>query len=206
MNKQTFEASTDRLYKKESIEWLRIWCENTHSSLPRVALIGDSITEQVFEGIKKELEGTAIIDFLVTSYSILSPAYTAMVKAFVEDTDYALVYFNYGLHAANVSIDDYETVYCRIVAELVKKSQVLIASTTVVHTQQSDEVNQRVQARNACAQKIAKMFGLTMDDGYGISVELGEKGKIEDGVHLNEMGKERLAKHKAELIKKLILK
>ena len=206
MNKQTFEASMDMTYQKESIEWLRLWCENTHSTLPRVALIGDSITEQVFESIKKELEGVAIVDFLVTSYSILSPAYTSMVKAFVEDTDYAVVYFNYGLHASNVSIEEYEAAYRKMIAELLKKSQVLLASTTVVHTQKSDEVNQRVQARNACAQKIAKEFGLTMDDGYGITVEMGEKGKIEDGVHLNEMGKERLAKHKAELIKKLMKK
>ena len=74
MNRQTFEENTDENRRKEDIEWLRLWCENTQSPLPRVALIGDSITEQVFEGIKKELQGVASVDFLATSYSILSPA------------------------------------------------------------------------------------------------------------------------------------
>ena len=204
MNKQTFEENTDQVYEKEQIEWLRLWCEDTHSTLPRVALIGDSITEQVFNGIKKELQGLAVVDFLATSYSILSPAYTSMVKAFFEDSDYAVVYYNYGLHAFNVSIEEYEKVYRALVAEFLNKAKVLLGSTTDVQTQKAQQTMKMVNARNACVERIANELGLTLDNSYSISVEMGAGGKIEDGVHFNEMGKERLAKHKAGLIKSLL--
>lgn len=52
MDRFTFNE-TDRGSKKEDIEWIRIWCENTNDSLLRVALIGDSITEQTYETVKK---------------------------------------------------------------------------------------------------------------------------------------------------------
>ena len=63
MNKQTFEESIDTKRRKEGIEWLRLWCENTQSTLPRVALIGDSITEQVFNGIKRNCKGWLPLTF-----------------------------------------------------------------------------------------------------------------------------------------------
>ena len=204
MNKQTFEESIDTKRRKEGIEWLRLWCENTQSTLPRVALIGDSITEQVFEGIKKELQGVASVDFLVTSYSILSPAYTSMVKAFVEDSEYVVVYYNYGLHASGVAIEDYAKAYRGMVEFFLKKSKVLLGSTTDVQTQKAEQTMNMVKGRNACVEAVAKEFHLPIDDAYAISVEMGANGKIEDGVHFNEMGKERLAKHKAEQIKKVL--
>ena len=204
MNEQTFETSVAKEQKKEAIEWIRIWCEDTESPLPRVALIGDSITEQIFQGMKKALEGVANVDVLATSYSITSPAYFAMVKAFVEDSDYAVVYFNYGLHANFVSIADYEGAYRKELELFLKKSKVLIGTTTDVQTQESDVVNARVQGRNACARKLAKEFGLQADEAYKISVEMGAGGKNEDGVHFNEKGIKRLVEHKAELLKTLL--
>ena len=204
MHRQTFEEITDKKCKKEYIEWLRLWCENTSSRLPRVALIGDSIVEQVFEDVKKALDGVAIVDFLATSYSIASPAYTTMVNAFVEDSDYAVVYFNYGLHAPCVSIAEYEAAYRKMVLGLLKKSKVLLGSTTTVNTQNAVVTMKMVDARNACARKIAVELGLPMDDSYAISEEMGASGKNEDGVHFNEGGKARLAKHRAELIKTLL--
>ncbi len=204
MNKQTFEESVDKQYKKEYIEWLRLWCENTSSELPRVALIGDSITEQVYEGVKKALQGIASVDFLATSYSITSPAYTAMVKAFVADSDYALICYNYGLHAFNVSIEEYEAAYRNMLVEFLKKSKVLIGATTAIHNQGLDITTQIIEERNDCAKKLAKEFGLEVDGGYEISVEMGKDGKTEDGVHFNEMGIKHLVLHKSERLKMLL--
>ena len=204
MNEQTFEVSVGKKQKKEASEWIRIWCEDTESPLPRVALIGDSITEQVFEGVKKALDGVANVDVLATSYSITSPAYFAMVKAFVEDSDYAVVYFNYGLHASSVSIADYEGAYREMLGLFLKKSKVLIGTSTDVQTYRSDIINPCVCERNVCARRLAKEFGLQVDNAYEISVEMGENGKCEDGVHFNEKGVKRLAEHKAERLKTLL--
>ena len=57
--------------EKEQQEWLRLWCDDTKDALlPRVALIGDSITEQTYQVVKMELEGIAVVDYFATSYSI----------------------------------------------------------------------------------------------------------------------------------------
>lgn len=209
MNKQTFEKDADKKYRKESIEWLRIWCEETHGDLPRVALIGDSITEQVFEGVKKELEGIALVDYLATSYAITSPAYIGMVEKFVEDSDYAVIYYNYGLHASNVDLVAYAEAYRKLLAKFLATSKVILGSTTVVHDkenigQELPKFVDLVRGRNACAEKIAQDFGVELDDGFAISTKLGVDGKAEDGIHFNEKGKEMLAKHKAERIKAIL--
>ena len=83
MSNITFDTKGENRAKKENIEWLRLWCEDTNdAALPRVALIGDSITEGYFRLVQKEMKGIALVDYLATSYSIDSAAYREMVKAF----------------------------------------------------------------------------------------------------------------------------
>lgn len=203
MVKQTFEQNTDGRDKKEDIEWIRIWCEDTGSDLPRVAMIGDSITEQVYEKVKKELQGLVKVDYLATSYSIASPTYMKMVQAFADDSQYALIYFNYGLHAGGLPIEVYEDGCRTILSRLMKKARVVIGSTTTLHGETYAKSLPMVEQRNACIVRLGDELALPIDDGYAISVELGADAKT-DGVHFNEAGIERLAKHKAEWIKKLI--
>lgn len=209
MNKQTFEKDANEKYRKEAIEWLRIWCEETHKDLPRVALIGDSITEQVFEGVKEELRDIALVDYLATSYAITSPAYIGIVEKFIEDSEYAVVYYNYGLHASNVTIEDFETVYRKLLKKFLEKSKVLLGSTTIVQDkdcpgQELEKFAGLVRSRNACAMKIAEDFGVEMDNSFAISLALGIDGKAEDCIHFNEIGKKKLAKHKTDYIKKIL--
>ena len=95
----TFNDKAENKHRKESIEWLNIWCEDTNDlTLPRVGLIGDSITTQTHKIVKEELQGIANVDYLSTSYSILSKAYVGIVEKFIEDSNYQIIYFNYGLH------------------------------------------------------------------------------------------------------------
>ena len=96
-----------------------------------------------------------------------------------------------------------------MLVKFLKQSKVLLGSTTVVHDK--DHMGQElpgfvelVRGRNARAKMIAEEFGVEMDNSFEISVELGVNGKADDCIHFNEMGKETLAKHKAEWIKKLL--
>ena len=209
MNKQTFEKSADIKQRKENYEWLRLWCEETHKDMPRVAMIGDSIVEQVYEVVKRELKGVAIVDYLATSYAITSPAYIGMVEKFVEDSNYAVIYYNYGLHASNITIEDYTRVYKEMVTKFLTSSKVLLGSTTVVHKQEERDVELEnffvyVRERNEAVKQLAGELGLTLDEAFEISVEMGSDGKSEDGAHFNQKGIERLGVYKAEQIKKIL--
>ena len=85
----TFEEFGTETFQKENIEWVNIWCENTNDkTLPRVALVGDSITQQSFQTVQKELKGLALVDYFATSYSLLSPAYENMLTGFLNDSKY----------------------------------------------------------------------------------------------------------------------
>lgn len=211
MEQFTFDEKGEKKNKKENIEWLNIWCEFTNDEiLPRVALIGDSITAQTYEIVKRELQRLANIDYLATSYSILSPTYVGMVEKFIDDSNYDVIYYNYGLHAYDVSADEYENAYRKILKKMLARSKVIIGlTTTVLNRDNLDKESEKwadvVVERNARAQKLAKEFALYVDDLYSISKKLGREGKSLDGVHFNELGNEEIGKSKAEIIKKVLL-
>ena len=199
----------NEIRKKESIEWLRIWCADTGDELPRVALIGDSITEHESEVVKRELAGIAKVDYLATSYAITSPAYLGMVEKFIEDTDYALICYNYGLHGKYVTVNAYEATYRKLLEMFSARAKVVVSLTTVVHDKNDLSVENAtwaplVRERNERATALAKEFGFPIDDSYTISVRLGKDGKLEDGVHFNGPGKEALGVNKAQVIKKAL--
>jgi hypothetical protein len=205
----TFDEKGGKKQKKERTEWLRIWCENTDSELPRIALIGDSITEQTFNVVKRELQGILNVDFLTTSYSILSPAYFTIIEKFMEDSCYDIVYYNYGLHAHDVSADEYENAYRLVLKKLLIHSKVIIGLTTTVLDKndlgkESERWSDVIIERNIRAQKLANEFNITIDDLYSISKKLGREGKNPDGVHFNEYGIEKIGRSKVDAIKKLI--
>ena len=66
--------------KQERIEWINSWCEDTNNTdLPRVLLIGDSIT-QGYQGIVREaLRGICYVDYVSTSYTLNSPFFFKLV-------------------------------------------------------------------------------------------------------------------------------
>ena len=209
MQQFTFDDKCEKKNKKEKIEWIRIWCENTDSDLPRIALIGDSITEQTYEIVKNELQGIVSVDYLATSYSILSNAYVGMVEKFIEDSSYAIVYYNYGLHAHDVSADEYEEAYSNMLKKLLSRSKVIIGLTTTVLDnnnldKESDRWSEVILERNYRAKRLAEEFSISVDDLYNISKKLGREGKTADGVHFNDYGKEIIGKSKVQAIKKIL--
>lgn len=211
MNEYTFNKKAISSKKhKENCEWVIMWCENADSDrLPRVALIGDSIVRQTFERVKEELKDIAYVDYFATSYSILSPAYVGMLEKLIEDSDYEVVYYNYGLHAGDVTAEEYEEAYRNILKMFLKKSKVIIGLTTHVLDEtnldkESDVWSKIVRERNARANKLAKEFDILVDDLYTVSVQLGKEGKSEDGVHFSPLGVEKIAQSRIKAIRKLL--
>jgi predicted nucleic-acid-binding protein len=208
MNKQTFEKSSDAKYRKEEIEWLRIWCEDTHKDLPRVALIGDSITEQVFEGVKKELQGVALVDYLATSYSLDSEIYLTVVKKFVEDSDYAVVHYNYGLHAHGVDAETYARRCKEVLSHILTRTKGVVATSTVVFDESLEQENphwkESVAIRNEKLRLVAQELGLPIDDLNGLSKDLKGDARCPDGVHFSEKGYAVLAESVVKSVKEYL--
>ena len=209
MGNVTFDTAGASRSPKENIEWLRLWCEDTNdSALPRVALIGDSITEGYFRAVQKALVGRARVDYLATSYSVASKAYKEMVKAFVADSDYDVVHYNYGLHAYGVDDESYERC-CKEMLEYIKKyaKTVVGLSTTVLTPDlktESAEWKEKVSARNARLEKLAQKLSLPIDDLCSVSKDLSGDDRAADGVHFSETGYAALAACVVESLEKVL--
>jgi hypothetical protein len=63
-------------FLRESIEWCDIWISDANgTNLPRVLLIGDSISRDFYPEVEKHLAGKAYVARLSTSAFISDPVY-----------------------------------------------------------------------------------------------------------------------------------
>lgn len=79
---------------KEQFEWIHSWCDETkNADLPRVLLVGDSITHNYQEKVRELLRGVCYVDYISTSYAIDSRIYNHLVYEFMTDSNYSLIRF-----------------------------------------------------------------------------------------------------------------
>lgn len=207
MSNITFDKEANTTYKKEDIEWLRIWCEEVNDeNLPHVALIGDSITEGYYPFVRDALKGIAKVDYLATSYSVASNMYRETVKNFVKDSAYAAVHYNYGLHAFAVDEETYELCCKEVLCDIASQTNTVLATTTTVLDDELKAENSdwkgKVIARNEKLTGIAKELGLEIDDLNAVCKEFDISARNPDGVHFSETGYSALAESVVSSIKK----
>jgi lysophospholipase L1-like esterase len=208
MSNITFDESATEKAEKENIEWIRVWCPDTNcENLPRVALVGDSITEGYYKAVKELLSDVAHVDYLATSYSIASDTYKAFVQGFLADSDYKVVHFNYGLHAYGVS-DDVYGARCKALLADIKATTVVATSTNVLDAQNLDRENphwkDKVLSRNRVITAIAEELALPINDLYTVSVTLDKTMRRPDGVHFLEDGYRALAAQVAAAVRQYL--
>ena len=94
---------------KERFEWVQSWCDEALSDdLPRVLLIGDSITRQYQDRVRELLRGKCYVDYFSSSYAADSPLYKTLIKAFIRDSKYSVIHFNNGLHGFHIGKSAYK--------------------------------------------------------------------------------------------------
>lgn len=192
--------------KKEQKEWVRCWCDETNESdLPRVLLIGDSITNGYQEKVRALLEGICYVDFLATSYAIDMPIYHKLVAMFVADSRYDLIHFNNGLHGIHIGKRMYKSRVKKLLQKISGEKTVLLATTTIVYQPNSKRKDgawmKRVRERNEAMKELSEELGYEMDDLYKVSTEIPFDKRYEDGTHYLPSGYEVLAQAVAECIK-----
>src|SRR3954471_16722763 len=69
------EPASQPALHRENTEWLDVYITNTNAAgLPRILLIGDSITREYHSVVEKALKGKAFVGRLATSKSLGDPA------------------------------------------------------------------------------------------------------------------------------------
>lgn len=191
---------------KEWSEWITSWCACApQKDLPRVLLVGDSITQGYQSEVRKLLDGVAYVDHIATSYAVDSKIYNTLIKNFAADSEYTLIHFNHGLHGIHMSKRTYKSRLKKLLATLGKNSKIMLATSTVVYQSGNKRLHaqwmKRVKERNVAMSELCTEYGYSKDDLYAVSLSIAKDCREEDGTHYVAEGYKTLAAAVAESIK-----
>jgi lysophospholipase L1-like esterase len=180
---------------REAIEWCNIWIPDANGTkLPRVLLIGDSITQGYYPKVAERLQGKASVARLTTSKSVGDPALLAEVALVLDQCRFDVVHFNNGLHGFGYSETEYRKCFPELIAVIRKHAPKakLIWGTTTPMRRTDDltilaEGTNRVKARNKIADEFVSREGIAVDDLCGLVKDHPEYWSA-DGVHFNSKG------------------
>jgi len=180
---------------REAIEWCNIWIPDANGTrLPRVLLIGDSITGGYGPTVAESLKGKASVARLTTSKSIGDPALLAEVALVLGQYRFDVVHFNNGLHGWGYSEAEYQKHFPELVATIRKhapKARIIWATITPIRTPGNlgkvAEGTKRVKARNKIAEECVAKEAIPTNDLYGLVANHPEYYS-QDGVHFNSQG------------------
>ena len=196
---------------RERIEWQDTWIEDGHvqdRALPRVLLLGDSISRQYRKRVSELLAGTARVANSAGSHCVGDPMLAEANAVVLGGYAFDVIVVNNGLHGWNCSDAD----YARHLAEYVDflrarapQAKLVWARTTPMSVKNDlakvSPENVRVEARNAAADKIMAERGIPAVDLYAAMMEKPAEYHVADGTHFNDKGVEVLAQKIAEAVK-----
>jgi len=157
--------------------------------LPRVLLIGDSVSRAYTQTVRKELAGKANVHRAPAN---CGPTATGLKKldVWLGDGKWDLIHFNFGIHDRNSRIDDYTSRLGQLIERMKQTGAALIwASTTPL----PDVPKKRFTAasiveRNAAAAEVMASHNIEIDDLFAaIMPRLGDLQRVDD-CHFKEPG------------------
>jgi lysophospholipase L1-like esterase len=202
---QATAKKTVKTPKKENPEFAKI---NDDPTLPRVLLIGDSISMGYTLPVRNSLQGKANVHRPPENCGTTTRG-VEQLDSWLGEGHWNVIHFNFGLHdlkyvdgKPQVSLEDYEKNLRTIIKRLRQTEAKLIwCSTTPVPKKSSPpRHNDDVLAYNAVAGKVMKENGVPIDDLYAFAQPQMEKIQRPDNVHFTTDGSETLAKQVSKVI------
>ena len=173
------------------------------AGLPRVLLIGDSISMGYTLPVRELLKGKANVHRIPTNGGPTLRGLESL-KRWLGDGKWDVIHFNWGLH--DLRLDDagkYQVPldeYAKNLKELVKQlkatgAKLVWCSTTPVPEKCTPpRKNADVIAYNAAAKKIMDDNGIALDDLYAFALPKIKELQLPDNVHFSPEGSAELAK------------
>src|ERR1700728_866896 len=155
---------------RESIEWCDIWISHANeTNLPRILLIGDSITRAYYPEVERRLEGKAYVARLSSSAFISDPALLKQIEMVLSQYKFEVIHFNNGMHGWQHSEAEYAQAFPEYLKPIQKyapgakliwaDTSPLKVSPTLPPDNQTQATDERIAARNVIALKIVQMEG-----------------------------------------------
>jgi lysophospholipase L1-like esterase len=180
--------------ERESIEWCNVWITHgTEHALPRVLLIGDSITQGYYAQVETKLAGKAYVGRLTTSKSLGDPALLDEVATVLKQYRFDVIHFNNGLHGQAYTEPQYARAFPKLIATIRKgapKAELIWATSTPVREGEDLHISprtERVKARNQIALAIVTKERIPVNDLFALVIDHPEYFS-RDGVHASPQG------------------
>ncbi len=198
---------------REGIEWCDIWISHANeTNLPRVLLIGDSITRGYYPAVEKRLGGKAFVARLTTSAFLSDPMLAQQIALVLDQTKFEVIHFNNGMHGWQHSEEKYRKAFPGFLAAIQKHApgaKLVWAATTPLKKATNapphdprQASNERVAARNAIALEYVKAQNIPAND---LNTPVKDHPEYySDGVHFNREGIALQAELVAAQIEKLL--
>jgi lysophospholipase L1-like esterase len=198
---------------RESIEWCDAWISHANeTNLPRVLLIGDSITRAYYPEVEKRLAGKAYVGRLSTSAFISDPVLLKQIEMVLSQYPFDVIHFNNGMHGWQHGETEYEDafpIFLKTIHKYAPNAKLIWANTTPLKVSpnpsaanQTQATDARIAARNTIARKFVEAQGISVDDLN--SPMLGHPELHSDNVHFNDQGIALQAAQVAGQVEKLL--
>jgi lysophospholipase L1-like esterase len=182
--------------------------------LPRILLIGDSISIGYTESVRKELAGKANVHRIPINGSSTVVG-LKNIEVWLGKQQWDVIHFNFGLHDLKimeggqhqVALADYQNNLRKIVQRFKKTGARLIwATTTPIPDSRQDppRVSSDVPVYNTAARKIMEDERVPIDDLYALIKPRQEELQVPANVHFIAAGYNLLAHQVAESILKAL--
>ena len=172
--------------------------------LPRVLLIGDSVSRGYTLAVRKALAGKANVHRAPEN---CGPTANGLKKLdiWLGTGKWDLIHFNFGIHDRATPLADYEKRLGEIIGRLKKTGAKLIwASSTPLPQESKYGDPAAIVERNEIAARLAAKHGMAIDDLFAfITPHLAEAQNAND-VHFNEQGYQLLGGQVATSIEPLL--
>ena len=164
-------------------------------NLPRVLLLGDSISGCYRRDVQVRLEGIANVSWFTACYCVTTPNYMKLLEFYLDDADYAVIHVNNGLHSFQADLKDYEARLAealRMIRRKQPKAKLVWARTTPVRDAAR---NRHVEKLNEIADRVAKEVVVDgTDDLYDALSAVPADSRWSDGCHPKPAGTKALVK------------
>ena len=178
---------SENLRGHENIEWSTSYAfgmTDATRNLPRVLLVGDSICGGYKDGVRDELNGKMNVTYWISSYCVTSPGYLRLLSFYLDETKYAVIHFNNGLHSLSTPDADWEK-GLRTALTLIRLKQPKARIVWTASTPLKDATKtEKVRSLNAIAKKvIAEMGDIQVDDLFALMDPLDRATNWTDTYH-----------------------
>lgn len=168
--------------------------------LPRVLLIGDSISRGYTLAVRKQLAGKANVHRAPENCGGTANGLKKL-DIWLDDGRWDVIHFNFGIHDQRTPPDEYRQRLEQIVARLQKTGARLIwGSTTPVSESVKGVSNASLVERNAIAAEVMQKHKIPIDDLYNLILPDLAKYQNPTDCHFGGEGYDRLGAKVAESI------